>query len=241
MTADHSQPLLEVSDLHLRYGGLRALDGVSLTVNRGETVAVLGANGAGKSSLIKAIYGAEPYSAGQILFDGVAVTGRSPNQMAQAGIGLVPEGRKIFPSLSVEENIRLGAAIGGHDGADIEKVFEIFPELKERRNVQGTLVSGGQQQMIAIGRALMARPRLLLCDEISLGLAPTVVDRLYHVIKDLVAGGMAVLIVEQETNRAIKSSERYYCLLEGRVTAQGLSAQADQDEITRAYFGGDHD
>jgi branched-chain amino acid transport system ATP-binding protein len=241
MTPQQSPPLLEVTDLSLEYGGLRALDNVSLTVGTGEIVAVLGANGAGKSSLIKAIYGAEPFKSGDIRFEGVSIGGQNPNAVARCGIGLVPEGRKIFPSLSVEENIRLGATIGGRTASETERIFELFPELDERRNVSGTLVSGGQQQMIAIGRALMARPRLLLCDEISLGLAPTVVDRLYAVLRKLAADGTAVLIVEQETSRALKASARYYCLLEGEVSAQGKSSDADPTDIAKAYFGGDRD
>lgn len=235
-------PLLNISGLHLRYGKFNALNGVDLTIGAGEIVSVIGANGAGKSSLIKAITGAEKDVTGAVRLDGTDILGRSAPHIARMGIAIVPEGRRIFPSLSVEENIVMGAQIGsppraGLAGWTLDRVYDLFPDLVEKRHLSGTALSGGQQQMIAIGRALMTNPRVLLCDEVSLGLAPTIIGRLYTNLKTLAENGLAILVVEQAMRTALAVSSRYYCMLEGHVSLSGVSADADENAISRAYFG----
>lgn len=235
--SEQPHTLLEVDGLGLAYGRFIALKGVSLVVNTGETVAVIGANGAGKSSLIKAICGVERQTGGDIRFAGSRILAWSAPEITRAGIGLVPEGRRIFPSLSVEENIVLGGQVGSKGPWTLERVYALFPDLVEKRRLPGTSLSGGQQQMIAISRALMTNPRLLLCDEISLGLAPLVIKRLYALLSDLARDGLAILVVEQAMRKALEVSDRYYCLLEGRVSLSGRSVDADEAAVSRAYFG----
>ncbi|MDK3019756.1 ABC transporter ATP-binding protein [Pseudodonghicola flavimaris] len=232
--------LLEIRDLRLQYGQFKALHGLDVEIAEGEIVAVIGANGAGKSSLIKGICCTEGQTSGSVKLDGRELLGLTPPQIARAGIGLVPEGRRIFPSLSVEENILLGGQLGQDHGGTpwtLERIYELFPDLTAKRHLSGTMLSGGQQQMIAIGRALMTNPRVLLCDEISLGLAPTIINRLYEQLIALASEGLAVLVVEQAMRKALEISDRYYCILEGRVSLSGISADADEDRIAQAYFG----
>ncbi|WP_108258416.1 ABC transporter ATP-binding protein [Mangrovicoccus ximenensis] len=232
--------LLTVSNLHLSYGQFAALHGLDLEIGAGEIIAVIGANGAGKSSLIRGICGTEGQGRGSVRLDGQELLGLAPPEITRAGIGLVPEGRRIFPSLSVEENILLGAQLGRPHSDDpwtLDRIYDLFPDLVAKRHLSGTMLSGGQQQMIAIGRALMTNPRVLLCDEISLGLAPTIIGRLYEQLGRLAAGGLAILVVEQAMRKALQISARYYCVLEGRVSLSGLSAEAEEERVAEAYFG----
>lgn len=229
-------PLLKVRGLKKRYGQFIALHGVDLEVREGEIVSVIGANGAGKSSLIKSIVG-DGNREGSIEVDGRETLGMSAPQIVKLGIGLVPEGRRIFPSLTVRENILVGSQIGKPGEWTFDRVMKLFPDLVEKLPLPGTAVSGGQQQMIAIGRALMSNPRLLLCDEISLGLAPTIINRFYALLKDLAAQGLSILVVEQAIHKSLEVSDRYYCMLEGRISLSGASPQANKDDVIRAYFG----
>ncbi|MCA0043466.1 ABC transporter ATP-binding protein [Celeribacter litoreus] len=232
--------LLSIRDLHLNYGQFAALHGMDIEIDAGEIVAVIGANGAGKSSLIRGICGTEGEGRGSITLDGRELLGLNPPEITRAGIGLVPEGRRIFPSLSVEENILLGGQLGQVHGGDpwtLDRIYDLFPDLVPKRHISGTMLSGGQQQMIAIARALMTNPRVLLCDEISLGLAPTIIGRLYEQLIKLASEGLAILVVEQAMRKALEISDRYYCLLEGHVSLSGASSEADEHQVAQAYFG----
>lgn len=230
--------LLETKGLNAGYGDFRALFGIDLTVAAGETVAVIGANGAGKTTLMRSITGVLRNAPAMVLHRGEAIGALPSDQVMQRGIAMVPEGRKLFPSLSVEENLLIGAhARKGQGPWDLAAIYALFPILKERRLNPGTALSGGQQQMVAIGRALMSNPELLLCDEISLGLAPVVIRDIYAALPRIKAGGTAVVIVEQDIGRALSVSDRFYCLMEGRVTLTGVSAGASRAAIHDAYFG----
>jgi branched-chain amino acid transport system ATP-binding protein len=235
--SDWPAPLLSVEQLSVFYGAFRAVHGVDLTVGAGEIVSIIGANGAGKSTLLKAIIGQADRVEGRIRFDGEELLGRSTPGIVAGGIALVPEGRRLFPSLTVEENLRLGWAVGRKGEFGIEAVWRIFPVLKERRRQMAGLLSGGQRQMVAIGRGLLANPRLLLCDEISLGLAPNIVNDLYATIPSIRARGIAIVIVEQDITRSLAVADRFYCLLEGRVSLAGRPADTSRDVVMRHYFG----
>ena len=231
--------LLETHDLTAFYGDFQALYGIDIAVEEGETVAIVGANGAGKSTLMAAITGRRMTPAEMIAFDGKPIGGMRPADIMGCGIALVPEGRQLFPSLTVEENLLVGNYGRKVRGPwSLESVYRLFPILKERRNQASTSLSGGQQQMVALGRALMSNPRLLLCDEISLGLAPVVIRDIYKAIDVIRAEGASVVIVEQNITQALSVSDRIYCLLEGRVTLSGRPAELNRDQIGRAYFGG---
>jgi branched-chain amino acid transport system ATP-binding protein len=230
-------PLLAIHELGVFYDQFCALSGIDFQVCSGEIVAVIGANGAGKSTLLKSIIGQSGTISGRINLNGQKIAGRPTAEIIAAGVALVPEGRQLFPSLSVEENLILGWEVGRKGGITLQGVFDMFPVLAERRTSLSGYLSGGEQQMIAIGRALLADPLLLLCDEISLGLAPKVVDEMYHYIPLIRDQGVAVVIVEQDVTRAIEISDRFYCLLEGRVSLQGLSRETSRESITHAYFG----
>ena len=232
-----SEPLLAVEGLTVVYGQFLALHGVDLHVDAGEIVSVIGANGAGKSSLLKAIVGNAHRAAGTIRFDGTDLRGRSTAQIVRAGIALVPEGRRLFPSLTVEENLAIGRSVGRAGEVTLQTVFETFPMLAEKRRQPARELSGGQQQMVALGRALLANPRLLLCDEISLGLAPVIVNTLYEIIPTLAQRGIGLLIVEQDISRSLAVADRFYCLLEGSVTLTGRPAEVPRETVTRHYFG----
>jgi branched-chain amino acid transport system ATP-binding protein len=232
-----SEPLLAVEGLTVVYGQFHALHGVDLHVDAGEIVSVIGANGAGKSSLLKAIVGNAHRAAGTIRFDGTDLRGRSTAQIVRAGIALVPEGRRLFPSLTVEENLAIGRSVGRAGEVTLQTVFETFPMLAEKRRQPARELSGGQQQMVALGRALLANPRLLLCDEISLGLAPVIVNTLYEIIPTLAQRGIGLLIVEQDISRSLAVADRFYCLLEGSVTLTGRPAEVPRETVTRHYFG----
>ncbi len=230
--------LLETRGLTAFYGDFQALFGLDLSLDAGETVAVIGANGAGKSTLLRSIAGVLANGADQVLFDGEPVGALPAAKVMARGIAMVPEGRRLFPSLSVEENLLIGR-YGRHVGGawSLDTVYDLFPILKERRRSPGTALSGGQQQMVAIGRALMSNPRVLLCDEISLGLAPVVIRDIYAALPRIKASGASVVIVEQDIGQALKVADRVYCMMEGRVTLEGRPAVLTREAIHAAYFG----
>ncbi|HLQ93400.1 MAG TPA: ABC transporter ATP-binding protein [Xanthobacteraceae bacterium] len=231
------EPLLKVNMLDAYYGDFQALFGVSVDIAAGEVVAIIGANGAGKSTLLKSIAGLMAARPEAILFDNEPIGGLPAFAVAARGIALVPEGRGLFPSLSVEENLEIGGQLRRPGPWTIARVYELFPVLAERRHAASTSLSGGQQQMVAIGRALMANPRLLLCDEISLGLAPIVVRDIYACLPAILAEGTSLVIVEQDIVQALKVAQRVYCLQEGRVALAGAAAGLTREAITSAYFG----
>jgi branched-chain amino acid transport system ATP-binding protein len=230
--------LLSTHDLKVFYGDFQALFGVDVSVDEGETVAIVGANGAGKSSFMNALSGLAHCPPSAIVLDGRPVGGTKPFDMVKRGIALVPEGRKLFPSLTVEENLLMGAT-GVHEdrGWTLAGINELFPVLRERRNQLAPNLSGGQQQMVAIGRALMANPRILLCDEISLGLSPAVIKDVYAALAEVKRRGTTVVIVEQDLSAALRAADRVYCFMEGRVSLSGRPAELSRDAIQAAYFG----
>lgn len=230
-------PLLELDQVDAGYGAIRALFGVSLTLEAGRTLALIGANGAGKSTLLRAIAGLTPPSAGRVRFEGADLTGMPAHAIAARGIALVPEGRRLFASLTVEENLLMGASAGRAGPWNLQSIYTLFPDLVVRRQHGATMLSGGQQQMVAIGRALMANPRLLLCDELSLGLAPVVVRGLYAALAQVSAQGVALIVVEQDIGQALAAGDDWLCLREGEVVLAGTRGQADRGAIARAYFG----
>lgn len=229
--------VLEIESLQAGYGPITALFGLDLSLEQGETLALIGANGAGKSTLLRAITGLIVPSAGTLRFDGQPLAGLSPHAIARRGIAMVPEGRRLFASLTVEENILMGSCTGRSGAWSLEKVYALFPILQERRQHLGTMLSGGQQQMVAVGRALMANPRLLLCDELSLGLAPIIVRDIYQTLEKVSASGVSLIVVEQDINRAIAASDRFLCMREGEIVLTGTRASADRQQIAQAYFG----
>jgi branched-chain amino acid transport system ATP-binding protein len=230
--------LLETRGLTAFYGDFQALFGVDLALDAGETVAIIGANGAGKSTLMRSIAGVIANPSDQIVFDGAPIGALSSAKVMARGIAMVPEGRRLFPSLSVEENLLIGCYGRQAEGMwSLDTVYDLFPILKERRRSPGTALSGGQQQMVAIGRALMSNPRVLLCDEISLGLAPVVIRDIYAALPRIRAGGASVVIVEQDIGQALKVADRVYCMMEGRVTLSGRPSDLAREEIHAAYFG----
>lgn len=232
-----SDPLLRSERLDASYGDFQALFGVDFHVDAGEVVAIIGANGAGKSTFLKTLCGLLPAPAPAIRFDGASIGGLKPGVIARRGIAMVPEGRRLFASLSVEENLLMGSYAGRTGAWDLDAVYRLFPVLEQRRASPGTALSGGQQQMVAIGRALMSNPKLLICDELSLGLAPIVIKEIYDSLPRIRLGGMAMIIVEQDVSTAQRVSQRLYCFQEGRVALTGQSAQCSREAIDRAYFG----
>jgi branched-chain amino acid transport system ATP-binding protein len=231
------KPLLEVRAIDSYYGDFQALFGVSLTVDPGEVAAVIGANGAGKSTLLKSIAGLMRPKAGEILFDGEPVGTAPAFTVVARGIALVPEGRRLFPSLTVEENLKIGGQSRRPGFWTLARVYELFPVLAERRHLPAPALSGGQQQMCAIARALMSNPRLLLCDEISLGLAPIIVRDIYARLPDIVAEGLSLIIVEQDIAQALQAAAQVYCLQEGRIALQGRARELTREMISAAAFG----
>jgi branched-chain amino acid transport system ATP-binding protein len=230
-------PLLEVRDLVVHHGQLRALDSTSLRVYPGEVYAIIGANGAGKSTLLRTIAGLHHPTSGAVLFDGSDVTGLRPERRARQGIVMVPEGRRLFGSLSVEENLQVGAAYARPGPWTIERVYELFDWMRDRRRQRTSQLSGGEQQAVAIGRALVANPRVLLLDELSLGLAPVVIQRIYGMLPQILAAGVTVLLVEQDVSQALRVASHIQCLLEGRTTLEGKPADVTADQVEAAYFG----
>jgi branched-chain amino acid transport system ATP-binding protein len=232
-----ADPLLQVRALDAYYGDFQALFGVSMRVQEGEVVAVIGANGAGKSTLLKCIAGAMPVRHNAIQFYGVSIGSDPAYEVVSRGIALVPEGRRLFPSLTVEENLLIGGQLGRKGPWNLKCVYGLFPMLEQHRHQPAPSLSGGQQQMVAIGRALMSNPRLLLCDEISLGLAPIVIRDIYASIPAIAAGGLSLVIVEQDIVQALKTARHVYCLQEGRVALQGEAKTLTRQKISAAYFG----
>ena len=229
--------MLEVENLDLHYGQSRILYEVSFQAPKGQITTLIGNNGVGKTSTLKAIAGRHPASAGTITVDGTPVRLTTAFQAANAGIAYVPQGREVFPMMTVEENLLLGKAAQRQGDWDIERIFTTFPNLVKRRHSKTGNLSGGEQQATAIGRALMANPELLILDEVSLGLSPLVVDQVYASIESLRDAGTTILLVEQDLERAITFSQRAICMLEGRIVLDKLTADTHRDEITQAYFG----
>ncbi len=230
-------PLLDVGELVVNHGQLRALDAVSFRVFPGEVYAIIGANGAGKSTLLRTIAGLHHPVTGSVLFDGEDVTRLRPERRARRGIVLVPEGRRLFGSLSVEENLQVGATYARPGPWTIERVYDMFDWMRERRNQRTAQLSGGEQQTVAIGRALVANPRVLLLDELSLGLAPVVVQRIYSMLPQVLATGLTVLLVEQDVSQALRVASHIHCLLEGRTTLEATPADVSAEQVEAAYFG----
>ena len=235
--APPSVPALAVRDLTVYHGQLRAVTALSLEVGAGEVVAIIGANGAGKSTLLRTIAGLHRPTEGTIVVEGVDVTSRAPEDRVAAGLVLVPEGRRLFASLSVEENLLVGGHRRRPGPWTLDRVYALFPWLPERRRQLTVQLSGGEQQVVAIARALLANPSVLLLDELSLGLAPSVVRRIYALLPQLLATGMAILLVEQDVSQAIRVASRVQCLLEGRTTLAGRPADLRPEQIEAAYFG----
>jgi branched-chain amino acid transport system ATP-binding protein len=229
--------LLQIAGLDVHYGDFQAIYSIDLTLAEGETLAVIGANGAGKSTLLKAIAGLVTPSAGRIDFDGADVTKMPTHKRVPRGIALTPEGRRIFKSLTVEENLLVGAHVKRKGPWNLSTVYEAFPLVKDRKDRLGTNLSGGEQQAAAIGRALMSNPRLLLLDEVSLGLAPVVVEQIYAALPAITSQGTTVLVVEQDVNQSMRVADRVQCLLEGRTVLEGSPADLTRDQIASAYFG----
>ena len=235
--------LLEVNDLHVFYGRIEALKGISFTVNQGEIVTLIGANGAGKTTTMRTVSGVRSVAQGSILFDGQDITKMPPHERVKLGICQAPEGRGIFPGMTVRENLEMGTYVRGGNAAekasDLEHVFTLFPRLKERITQFGGTLSGGEQQMLAIGRALMSRPRLLLLDEPSMGLAPMLIAQIFQIIKQINSEGISVLLVEQNATQALRTAQRGYVLETGHVVKEGSGQLLLDDPAVRAaYLGG---
>jgi branched-chain amino acid transport system ATP-binding protein len=230
--------LLEAHGLTAFYGDFQALYGIDLTLDEGETVAIIGANGAGKSTFLKTVAGLLRAPAERVVLDGRPIGGMAAAEIVRLGVSLVPEGRRLFPSLSVEENLKIGA-YGRREGGywSLERLYDLFPALAQRRDAPSQTLSGGEQQMAAIGRALMANPRVLLCDEISLGLAPIVIRGIYSALPRIKANGASIVLVEQDIVQALKVADRVYCFQEGRVALAGRPSELSPETIHAAYFG----
>jgi branched-chain amino acid transport system ATP-binding protein len=230
-------PVLEVRDLSVYHGQLRALDDVSFAVNTGEVYAMIGANGAGKTTLMRTIAGLHTPATGDILLDGTSVTKMRPDLRARAGIVMVPEGRRLFPSLTLEENLQVGATYARKGPWNIARVYDLFPWMKDRKKQRTAQMSGGEQQSVAIGRALVANPKMLLLDELSLGLAPVIVERIYEMLPQILESGVTVLLVEQDVSHALRAATHIHCLLEGRTTLTGRPSDVTTEQVQAAYFG----
>ena len=229
--------LLEVKNLDAFYGDFQALFGIDFEIEEGEAVAIIGANGAGKSTFLRSITGLVANTADMVSYRDVDISGQSVSDIVGQGIAMVPEGRKLFPSLSVEENLLIGGYSQRPGRWSLERVYNMFPILNERKDVPGTALSGGEQQMTAIGRALMANPDLLLFDELSLGLAPIIINKIYESIPVIKEEGVTLLLVEQDINQALEVADRVYCFQEGRVSLSGTPNDLTKDSIAAAYFG----
>ena len=229
--------LLSTHNLTAFYGDFQALFGVDLALEQGETVAIIGANGAGKTTLMRAISGVLKTGAESVTHQGTPIGDLPADEIMARGVAMVPEGRRLFPSLSVEENLLVGTYGRKGDTWTLETVYDLFPILAERRHNPGTALSGGQQQMVAIGRALMSNPEVILFDEISLGLAPVVIKDIYAALPQIKAAGASVVVVEQDIGQALKVADRVYCMMEGRVTLTGTPASLSREAIHEAYFG----
>jgi branched-chain amino acid transport system ATP-binding protein len=236
-----SSPMLEFKDVNVFYGQIHALKGVSMHIDEGETVSLIGANGAGKSTLLMSIFGQPRAKSGQIIYQGTDISRKSAHYVASNGIAQSPEGRRVFPDMSVEENLLMGTIPIGAKFAeeDMQRMFELFPRLKERRNQRAMTMSGGEQQMLAIARALMSRPKLLLLDEPSLGLAPIVVKQIFSTLRELAKTGMTIFLVEQNANHALRLSDRAYVMVTGQIRMTGSGQELlSNPEVREAYLGG---
>lgn len=231
--------LLEVNHIDVHYGDFLALKDVSIHVEPGTIVSLIGANGAGKSTIMNTICGLNKPTKGDIIFDGQNIAGKKPNQIARLGLSMAPEGSHCFERMTVQDNLLMGAYLAKKDERmqRLENVYKLFPILKEKANQMSTFLSGGQRQMLAIGRGIMTQPKILLCDEISLGLAPVVINDIYEKLKEIADTGLTMLIVEQDVNRSLKSSDYAYVVLEGKIVMQGKSKELSVDEVNDAYFG----
>jgi branched-chain amino acid transport system ATP-binding protein len=232
-----SDVLLAVEQLEAWYGDAKVLHGLSFELRKGEVLALIGANGAGKSTLLKCICGLLAKKTGAIHFKGVAIGSQSANEIVAKGIALVPEGRRLFASLSVEENLILGGQVSRPGPWSLDAVYALFPILKEKRNAPSTSLSGGQQQMVAIGRGLMSNPELILLDELSLGLAPIVIKDIYAMLPKIVGNGMTAILVEQDVTRALATAQHFLCIQEGTISLAGAPKEYSRDQISAAYFG----
>lgn len=229
--------LLQVKGLEAYYGDFQALFGIDFEIDAGETVAIIGSNGAGKSTFLACLTGWNQAQPEQVVFNGEPIGGQPANRIVGKGIAMVPEGRRLFPSLSVEENLLIGATSKRPGPWDLKRVYDLFPVLQTRKDNPGTALSGGQQQMVAIGRALMSNPSVLLCDELSLGLAPVVIREIYELLPAVKEEGTAIVIVEQDIGQAMAVSDRLYCFQEGRVSLNGKPDEFTREQISTAYFG----
>lgn len=231
--------LLEVNHIDVHYGDFLALKDVSIHVEPGTIVSLIGPNGAGKSTIMNTICGLNKPTKGDIIFDGQNIAGKKPNQIARLGLSMAPEGSHCFERMTVQDNLLMGAYLAKKDERmqRLENVYKLFPILKEKANQMSTFLSGGQRQMLAIGRGIMTQPKILLCDEISLGLAPVVINDIYEKLKEIADTGLTMLIVEQDVNRSLKSSDYAYVVLEGKIVMQGKSKELSVDEVNDAYFG----
>jgi branched-chain amino acid transport system ATP-binding protein len=232
-----SDIILKVENLEAWYGDAKVLHGLSFALKKGEVLALIGANGAGKSTLLKSICGLLPKKTGSIHFKDTAIHGLVANDIVAKGIALVPEGRRLFPSLSVEENLVLGGQVKRPGPWNLQAIYGLFPILKEKRHVPSTSLSGGQQQMVAIGRGLMSNPDLILLDELSLGLAPIVIKDIYAMLPRIVGNGLTAILVEQDVTRALASANQFLCMQEGRISLDGAPEAFTKDQISAAYFG----
>ena len=234
-----SEAILKINDLKVNYGGIEAVKGISFDVPAGEIITLIGANGAGKSSTLRAIAGLVKPASGSIVFEGDDITGKDPTAIITKGITLVPEGRKIFPDLTVSENLRIGAYLRNDDLTDdLNWVYDLFPRLKERSWQEGGTLSGGEQQMLAVGRALMSRPKVIMMDEPSLGLAPIIVRGIFDIIKEINKQGVTVLLIEQNANMALKTADIGYVMETGRITMSGAGSELlTNEEVKKAYLG----
>ncbi len=232
-----SQPLVETTGLTAHYGDAQALYGIDFRLMPGELLAIIGANGAGKSTFLKSLTGLVPVQREAVHFQGQAIGGLPPGEIVRRGLAMVPEGRRLFPSLSVEENLLMGALAQRSGPWNLKRLFGMFPILEEKRRNPSGALSGGQQQMVAIGRALMSNPQVLLCDELSLGLAPIIIREIYAALPTIAAEGMSIVVVEQDVSLAQSVSQRVYCFQEGRVSLEGESRRLSREQISQAYFG----
>jgi branched-chain amino acid transport system ATP-binding protein len=232
-----SDAILTVDNLEAWYGDAKVLHGLSFELKKGEVLALIGSNGAGKSTLLKSIAGLLPKKAGTITFSGSRTDHLVANEIVAKGVALVPEGRRLFPSLSVEENLILGGQVKRPGPWNLAEIYNLFPILGEKRNAPSTSLSGGQQQMVAIGRGLMSNPELILLDELSLGLAPIVIKDIYALLPKIVGNGLSAILVEQDVNRALASAQHFLCMQEGRISLAGEPKAYTKDQISAAYFG----
>lgn len=230
-------PIIRTTGLQARYGDAQALFGIDFRLDAGELVAIIGANGAGKSTFLKSLTGLVKVERNAVQLHGEAVGGMPPGEIVRRGLAMVPEGRRLFPSLSVEENLLMGGFAKRAGPWSLERLYGLFPILKEKRRNPSGALSGGQQQMVAIGRALMSNPQILLCDELSLGLAPIVIREIYAALPAIAAEGMSIVVVEQDVTLAQQVSSRVYCFQEGRVSLEGRSDELTREQISAAYFG----